>query len=215
MEDEDVLGPRPLLPLTLPLCPLNFHSSGDLCSTTTVIIITTATTFRKVIPLSVSPVRQASLCLLSVRVPSLHKLSLQGPKVCLVFLILLFGKVTSYFYLNGSWACFMASQAEVFLLTSEVGVRMRGHVSLHWESYSLPSAFETPPNFKVHAVKFHHPPVALAAAASQPAPFHSFMTLVSIWWSTLTPLGVLVTSQPGRIASHSGPALWVPRRPHR
>lgn len=82
-------------------------------------------------------------------------------------------------YLNGSWACLMVSQAEVFLLTSEVGVRMRGLVSLYCEAYSLPSAFGTPPNVKAHAVKFHHPPAALAAAASQPAPFHSVMTLAS------------------------------------
>lgn len=80
-EDEDVSGPRSLLPLTAPLRPLNFHSSGDLYSTTTA-IITTAMTFHKVTPLPTNPVRQASLCLLSVHVPSLHKRSLPSPKVC-------------------------------------------------------------------------------------------------------------------------------------
>lgn len=80
-EDEDVSGPRSLLPLTAPLSPLNFDSSCDLYSITTA-IITTATTFHKVTPLPPNPVRQASLCLLSVHVPSLHKRRLPSPKVC-------------------------------------------------------------------------------------------------------------------------------------
>lgn len=81
-EDEDVSGPRSLLPLTVPLRPLNVHSSGDLYSTTTTAIITTDPTFHKVTPFPTNPVRQASLCLLSVHVPSLHKRSLPSPKVC-------------------------------------------------------------------------------------------------------------------------------------